>query len=81
MKKNVIKHVLSLLAVLGVTITSCFGYINVDSKVIYKEFPDNKVSNVNIEEEKEKIEVIEELPIIEEEKVVNKNIVSDNTLC
>ena len=80
MKKNVIKHVLSLLAVLGVTITSCFGYINVDSKVIYKEFPDNKVSNVNIEEEKEKIEVIEELPIIEEEKVVNQNIVSDNSL-
>jgi len=82
MKKNVIKHVLSLLVVLGVTITSCFGYINVDSKVIYNEFPDNKVSNVNIEEEeeKEKIEVIEELPIIEEDKVVNQNIVSDNSL-
>ncbi len=78
MKKSVIKHVLSLLVVLAVTVTSCFGYINVDSKVIYKEFPENKVSNVENkekEEEKEKQEVVEELPIIEEEKEVNQNTV------
>ena len=78
MKKSVITHVLSLLVVLAVTVTSCFGYINVDSKVIYKEFSENKVSNVDNkekEEEKEKQEVVEELPIIEEEKEVNQNTV------
>ena len=81
MKKNVIKHVLSLLVVLGVAVTSCFGYINVDSKVIYKDFPENKVSNVEPvakEEEKEAQEVVEEAPVVEEEKVVNQNDALEN---
>ena len=77
MKKNVIKHLLSLLAIFVVTITSCFGYINVDSKVIYKDFSENIVSEEDNKAKEEK-EIVEEAPIVEEEKVVNQNVLLEN---
>ena len=73
MKK--VNGIIRLLFTLGLCISCLFGYVNVNSKVIVEEIPEEKIVQEEIWEE----EIVEEEPIVEEvivEETIKEEVVA-----